>query len=413
MKIPANRRCCEVGADRGRRGRRSAGRRAAHRFAGLLALRGGRPYASPHASRRSPRSHLACPSLAAGCGGGTASGGDDPASAVPANAAVYVDATVRPEGDLREDALAAAGKVLRTLRPAGQDRRSRRAGCSPSPRSRSSTTSATSKPWLGEKVALWVATTNGAEDFRGAVVAASTDEDAAQAAIDRAVKGSEKSFAKRSYEGFDYQASDKSAVGVVEDFVGRRHRARVQAHRRRDQGRRARRGRPLPQGDRRARRRPARHVLLRRQDAARPGGAPGPRGRAAARAGQAAVPVRQGRPGRRRVPRRRRAARGRRRRRGARGLGRRQPRRDHERRSDAAARRAAGRLVGGARLAEARPDDQGRLPAGGGRARRRGGRAAAALAARDRPPGGRLQLDRRRRRSSRAGPRWTRSRAAR
>jgi len=54
---------------------------------------------------------------AAGCGGAPASGGDDPASAVPPNAAFYADATVRPEGDLRDDALAAAGKVLRTGDP--------------------------------------------------------------------------------------------------------------------------------------------------------------------------------------------------------------------------------------------------------------------------------------------------------
>jgi hypothetical protein len=54
---------------------------------------------------------------AAGCGGGTASGGEDPASAVPPNAAMYVDATVRPEGELRDGALAAAGKVLRTADP--------------------------------------------------------------------------------------------------------------------------------------------------------------------------------------------------------------------------------------------------------------------------------------------------------
>ena len=54
---------------------------------------------------------------ASGCGGSPASGGDDPAGAVPANAAFYAEATVRPEGDLRDDALAAAGKILRTDDP--------------------------------------------------------------------------------------------------------------------------------------------------------------------------------------------------------------------------------------------------------------------------------------------------------
>src|SRR5215210_7364870 len=162
---------------------------------------------------------LVCLSLAAaGCGSGAASGGDDPASAVPANAAVFVDATVRPDGNLREDALAAAGKVLRTSDPQGKidDLVAQLFAESEQPKL---DYARDVKPWLGEKVALWVATTNDSEDFRGAVVAASTDEEAAQAAIDRAVKGSEKSFAKRSYEDFDYQVSEKSAVGVVDDFV--------------------------------------------------------------------------------------------------------------------------------------------------------------------------------------------------
>ena len=156
--------------------------------------------------------------LVAGCGGGSASGGDDPASAVPANAAVFVDATVRPEGSLREGALAAAGKVLRTSDPQGKidDLVAQLFAESEQPKLEYARDV---KPWLGEKVALWVATTNDSEDFRGAVVAASTDEEAAQAAIDRAVKGSEKPFAKRSYKDFDYQASEKSAVGVVDDFV--------------------------------------------------------------------------------------------------------------------------------------------------------------------------------------------------
>src|SRR5215217_3656724 len=162
---------------------------------------------------------LVCLSLAAaGCGSGAASGGDDPASAVPANAAVYVDATVRPDGELREDALAAAAKILRTSDPQGRidDLVAQVFAESEQPKL---DYARDVKPWLGDKVALWVATTNGSEDFRGAFIAACTDEEAAQAAIDRGVKGSEKSFAKRSYEGFDYQASDESAVGVVEDFV--------------------------------------------------------------------------------------------------------------------------------------------------------------------------------------------------
>jgi hypothetical protein len=178
---------------------------------------GRRPY--PSAMPRRPRLALLLLSvLLAGCGGSSASGGDDPASAVPANAAIYVDATLRPEGSLREDALAAAGKVLRTSDPQGEiDELVQKAFAeSEDPQLDYERDVA---PWLGEKVALWVATTTGEEDFRGAVIAAATDEEEARAALDRAVEGSDETFSERTYEGVDYRASSESAVGIVEGFA--------------------------------------------------------------------------------------------------------------------------------------------------------------------------------------------------
>src|SRR5262245_26065245 len=54
----------------------------------------------------------------AGCGGGgAASGGPDPATAMPPNAGIYVEAVVRPQGDARDNALAAVGKLLGTSTP--------------------------------------------------------------------------------------------------------------------------------------------------------------------------------------------------------------------------------------------------------------------------------------------------------
>ena len=157
--------------------------------------------------------------IAAGCGGAPASGGDDPASAIPPNAAFYADATVRPEGDLRDDALAAAGKVLRTGDPQAKidELLAKAFAESEDPKLDYQKDVAS---WLGEKVAIWGASPAGGDDeFRGAVVASVEDEDAAQAALDRAVKGSDKTFTKRTYEGVDYQASTDSAVGLVEGFA--------------------------------------------------------------------------------------------------------------------------------------------------------------------------------------------------
>ena len=57
--------------------------------------------------------------LLAGCGGSGSGAGDgeDPASAVPANAPLYMEASVRPEGDTRDHALDALGKILQTDDP--------------------------------------------------------------------------------------------------------------------------------------------------------------------------------------------------------------------------------------------------------------------------------------------------------
>ena len=168
---------------------------------------------------RAVRLALICLSVVvAGCGGSSASGGDDPASAVPANAALYADATLRPEGSLREDALAAAGKVLRTSDPSGKiDELVEKAFASSEDPKLSWEKDVA--PWLGEKVAIWMAPTSGEEDFRGAVVATTKDEEEAQAAIDRAVQGSDKTFSKRTYKDVSYQASPDGAAGIVEGFA--------------------------------------------------------------------------------------------------------------------------------------------------------------------------------------------------
>src|SRR5215211_4941544 len=122
---------------------------------------------------------LVCLSLAAaGCGSGATSGGDDPASAVPANAAIYADATVRPDGEQRDGALAAAGKVLRTSDPQGRIDELVAQVFAESDHPKLDYARDV-KPWLGEKVALWAATARGDEEFRGAIVASATDTEAA------------------------------------------------------------------------------------------------------------------------------------------------------------------------------------------------------------------------------------------
>jgi hypothetical protein len=118
--------------------------------------------------RRAPLALVAAltVAIAAGCGSGDETAAD-PAAVVPARAPAYVEVTVAPEGAQRDDALAAAGKVLGTSDPEATLRRMLRG-------------KGDVEPWLGEKVAAFTLSApmaKGSGD--GAVVAATSDPDAA------------------------------------------------------------------------------------------------------------------------------------------------------------------------------------------------------------------------------------------
>jgi hypothetical protein len=154
--------------------------------------------------------------LVVACGSSSADGDADPASAAPATAMLYAEVAVRPEGDLREDALDAVGKVLNTDDPEGKiselldqvlddpavdyDK--------------------DIKPWLGERTGFWVSDRLDEDgDGRGAAIIATTDPEASMDAVHKSAQASG-GLTKRSYEGFDYEvAKDDIAVGIVDDFL--------------------------------------------------------------------------------------------------------------------------------------------------------------------------------------------------
>jgi hypothetical protein len=156
--------------------------------------------------------------LVAACGGGAASGEADPASAVPADAPFYAEVVVRPEGDLRDDALDAAGKVLRTDDPSGRISELLDKALKEDPAIKLDYEKDI-KPWLGERAGGWVVVSGDGEDSEAVAIVAITDQDAAQAAFDK----SQKSFGrltKRSYQDTDYQLDkDGRAIAVTEDFL--------------------------------------------------------------------------------------------------------------------------------------------------------------------------------------------------
>jgi hypothetical protein len=154
---------------------------------------------------------------ATGCGGGagSGSGGPDPATTVPANAGVYFEGVLRPEGDVKDDALAAAGKILGTSTPeqALKDFFNKNAtGGNDRPLNWDRDVA----PWLGQRVGGWAAATNGNEHGRFAVALAVTDNGKAEDFLKRtAEKGR-----TGSYRGVGYTiGSDGDAIGLTDDFI--------------------------------------------------------------------------------------------------------------------------------------------------------------------------------------------------
>src|SRR4051812_42796632 len=151
------------------------------------------------------------------CGSGSASGGADPGALVPADAMAYVEVTVRPDGDVREEALDAAGKVLHTSDPEGGIRRALDTALAQDGRKLDFDKDI--KPWLGRRVGIWFGTRLDRDgDPGGAALIATTDPDAALDAFHKGAAGDK--LTKRSYEGTDYEVDqDGVATGIVKDFL--------------------------------------------------------------------------------------------------------------------------------------------------------------------------------------------------
>ena len=158
--------------------------------------------------------------LMAACGGGAASGGADPASAVPADA----PSTSRSSCSRR-----ATCARTRSPPPARSCAPTTRRARSASSSTRRCERTATRVARLREghqavarrarrRVAHRATASDG--DPVGAAVVAITDQDAAQAAVDKARKESGDKLTERSYKGVDYQVDeDGDAVGITEDFL--------------------------------------------------------------------------------------------------------------------------------------------------------------------------------------------------
>ena len=153
----------------------------------------------------------------AGCGSSAGSGSADadPAAAMPANAPVYLELVLRPEGAQREKTLAFAGKVLQTDDPEGKIRELLdKALASDSKADYEKDV----EPWLGKRAGLYLSDLQ--QDSPTAVVAlAAKDsgkaEDAIKAEADR------NKATKSTYNGVTIynDAHDQSAAAPAGDYV--------------------------------------------------------------------------------------------------------------------------------------------------------------------------------------------------
>jgi hypothetical protein len=151
--------------------------------------------------------------LLTACGGGGGAAGADPASAVPRDALFYMEATVRPDGDLRSDALDAAGKILRTEDPEAKLRELLDAA-------EDFDYERDVKPWLGERAGFWASARLDENDEPGVAGAiAVTDREAAEEAIRASRERDGLQARSRSHAGVDYEVDEELAYAFVDDFV--------------------------------------------------------------------------------------------------------------------------------------------------------------------------------------------------
>ena len=163
---------------------------------------------------------LVATALLSACGAGGGSGaGADPAAAVPKGVPFYAEVVLRPQGGVRDDALAAAGKVLHTSDPAAKIRTLIQEAISSDGAKVDFAKDV--DPWLGERAGVWFSMpARAGGEPGGAVAVAVKDADLAQAKIDELAKRNGEKLTPRSSGSHSYEvSSDGTAVAVEGDYA--------------------------------------------------------------------------------------------------------------------------------------------------------------------------------------------------
>jgi Protein of unknown function (DUF3352) len=184
--------------------------------------------------RRSPRGvRVAAPFavlltlllLLAGCGGGSSSSttaqGPDPASVAPAGSIAYVEANVRPQGNVRDGAVAAARKVLRVQDPGAELRKLIDRGLRNGSKLRDASYARDVEPWIGDRIGVSVrmpALDKSAPDV--VAIIAARDTSALRNELKRLRRGGD-IRAGGTYRGVTYDVGtrDGSPTAVAGNFL--------------------------------------------------------------------------------------------------------------------------------------------------------------------------------------------------
>lgn len=146
--------------------------------------------------------------------------GPDPATMAPAESPIYAEVVMRPDGEMRDNLESALAK-FGVEDPGGMisDALDEELANDDSGISFSEDV----EPWLGARAGGFLSSFDPAtESGEGAVAIATTDPDATQAFIDKAIEASpEVELTESSYEGVDYKvdSGDNSAVALDGDFL--------------------------------------------------------------------------------------------------------------------------------------------------------------------------------------------------
>lgn len=157
--------------------------------------------------------------LLAACGSESDGSGSDPAALAPAKSPLYIEATVRPEGELKSSVNTLAEKIagvsdLGELIVSELESEAGEEG-------EEFDYEKEVAPWLGERGGLFFREFDG-EDFHRYGIAIQTDDaDATQAFVDKQNEESDDPVQDGSYEGVDYtiESDDGTTIGVIGDFL--------------------------------------------------------------------------------------------------------------------------------------------------------------------------------------------------